>query len=78
MKKTLYVFCVLLILILFTGCSQSKNVSSSKIITACYVSKDGGGTKYGFYVSEPEKSEGEEPTNICCKWSVITLDFNMS
>lgn len=77
MKKTIYVFCVLLIPILFTGCSQSKNVSSSKIITACYVSKDGGGTKYGFYVSEPEKSEEEEPPdNNGFLKMVYSSDFN--
>ncbi len=76
MKKTIVCLIVILSLICFSGCSQSKNVSSSKIITACFAVKHNSGTEYSFYISKPE-SKGEEspPEEGGEIISIISSDF---
>ena len=61
-KSAVIVLCILCLVSFLSGCSQSKNVSSSKIITACFAVKSHSGTRYSFYVSKPKSGEENSPT----------------
>lgn len=76
MKRVLSVVIILLIPIFFSSCTQSRNISSLKIITACFAQKNADNIKYSFYVSNPigSKDEGKEKsTGQLC--TVLSTDF---
>ncbi|MBE7050177.1 MAG: hypothetical protein E7394_05320 [Ruminococcaceae bacterium] len=75
-KKAVIVLCVLCSFYFFSGCSQSKNVSSSKIITSFFAVKSHSGTRYSFYVSKPKSGEENSPPEEgAIMKTVVSSDF---
>ena len=60
----------------FSSCGQSRNVSSSEIITACFAEKGTGYVAYTFYVSNPTSDNDESGDDKSAKLhTVYATDF---